>query len=212
MKVTTILALMVLCFVGVGWVEAESSAYPDPWQIPEVASFLGSDGVGEHHPDAPGELAHFGRLVGIWEAEQEVMTQSGTWASGAPALWIWQYVLGGFAIQDLWLHTADQLPDYLGDLGRSYQLTSLRSFDVAAGDWKTAWAANGSGQGPGQDFGTFVATEEEGRVVMLSESSYGTQRVTFASITDDSFEWTSGCSGDVSGWMMGMRVRARRRE
>lgn len=207
----TLLLCLGLALVGAEAVRPESEPYPEPRSLPEVIAFLG-EGFGNRHPDAPAELEQFGRLVGIWHAEQEIATRSGEWVRGTPALWIWRWVLGGFAIQDLWLHTEDQLPAYLGELGRSYQLTSLRAYDASARRWNTAWAANGGGHGPGQDFGTFVAIEEDGRVVMSSDSAVGRQRVTFSGITRDSFEWRSELSNDGETWVTVMRVWARRLE
>lgn len=190
---------------------AEEAAYPDPQVIPEVRAFLSAGGLGVTHSEAPEELAQFGRLVGIWEATQEFRAQDGSWVPGAPALWIWKYTLGGFATQDLWLHTADHLPSYLQSLGRPYLLTALRVFEVSSKTWRVAWAANGAGGSPGADFGTFTATSHDGDMVLEGESSYGKQRITFSDITGDSFLWTSEYSQDGAAWTAVMRVQARRR-
>ena len=48
----------------------------------------------------------------------------------APALWVWKYSLGGFAVQDLWYQPEDGLPVYLADLGHDYALTALRVYDA----------------------------------------------------------------------------------
>jgi hypothetical protein len=184
--------------------------YPDPASLPEVERFLGPGGFGKAHPDAPPEIAQFGRLVGIWRAEQEVRTKDGGWAEGEPAVWTWKYVLDGFAIQDLWLHTEEHLPAYLGPLGRSYQLTTLRIWERGSSSWRVAWAANGAGKTPGMDFGTFVGRGDGDDVVMHGESAFGQQRVTFSKVTANSFVWTSEYSTDGKTWTPVMRVRARR--
>lgn len=183
----------------------------EPTEIPQVRRFLGDQGFGEAHAEAPEQLHQFGRLIGIWDATQQVRTQDGSWVDGAPALWIWKYTLDGFATQDLWLHTEENLPSYLGALGRPYLLTELRIFEVASGRWRIAWAANGGGKSPGADFGTFDAEYRDGDMVMTGESPYGRQRVIFYEITDSSFRWSSEYSQDGETWMELMRVEARRR-
>ena len=108
---------------------ADSAAYSDPRAIPAVRAFLAESGGGTPHPMAPAELAQFGRLVGVWDASLALRKQDGSWVEGAPALWVWKYILDGFATQDLWIHTADHLPVYLRTLGRPYLLTGLRIYD-----------------------------------------------------------------------------------
>lgn len=180
--------------------------------MPEVRSFLGDQRLGKPHPEAPAQLAQFGRLVGIWAAETEMRAQDGTWVRSEPAVWIWKYTLGGFATQDLWIHPEDHLPAYLKSLGRPYLLTSLRVFDPATSQWRIAWVANGAGQAGGQDFGTFTASARGDDMVLTGSSAFGKQRVTFSNVTESSFEWTSEYSRDGASWHAVMRVRARRKK
>lgn len=186
--------------------------FGDPMEIPAIRGFLVDGGFGEPSPEAPAALDAFGRLAGIWLATQEVLKRDGTWVEGEPSLWIWTYALGGYAVRDLWYQARDRLPDYLGDLGRDYLLTSTRIYDPRDERWKIAWTANGAGETPGKDFGTMEATESEGRIVLTSPpGEYGLQRVTFSEITPDSFRWASAYSQDDGGtWTTVMRVRARR--
>lgn len=179
---------------------------------PEIASFLGTDRFGSPHPQAPAEMSAFGRLVGLWSAEVEVRKQDGAWARDGSALWAWQYVLDGFATQDLWLHPVDGLPSYLKALGRPYMLTALRTYEPASGRWRVAWAANGAGKSGGLDFGTLDGVVDGGDVVLTSESEWGHQRITFSEVTERSFLWTSEFSRDGESWSVMMRVRAKRLE
>ena len=180
--------------------------------MPEVRGFLGAERLGKAHPEAPAELAQFGRLVGIWKTETEMRAQDGSWVRTEPAVWVWKYTLGGFATQDLWIQPKDHLPGYLKSLGRTYLLTSLRVFEPSSSRWQIAWAANGAGQGAGQDFGTFTAVAQGGDMVLTGSSSYGKQRITFSEITDSSFMWTSEYSPAEGEWMAVMKVRAQRQE
>ena len=190
---------------------ATQQAYPRPSQVAAVRDFLGAGGFGERHPRAPENLEAFGQLAGIWQAEQEMLGQDGQWHPGAPALWVWRYDLDGYVVRDLWLHTAEQLPDYLAKMNGPYMLTSLRTYDSATEQWQVAWAANGGDASPGADFGTFQAVAQDNQVVMQADSEMGKQRVIFSEISRDHFAWRSEYSADGENWIAIMRVKARRR-
>ncbi len=202
-------AILLMVFFASPAVSAELSV-DRVLALPEVQSFLGDGQLGKPHPQAAGEVAQFGRLVGIWRAQLEMRAQDGSWVPGPEGVWIWKYALGGFATQDLWIHPDDHLPVYLQALGRSYLLTSLRVFDPGAKNWRIAWAANGAGQAGGMDFGTFTASAQEDNMVLEGSSEYGKQRITFSDITEESFEWLSEYSQTGADFMAIMRVRARR--
>lgn len=191
---------------------AEGSA--DPLRIPAIAAFAPGGDFGKRHPKAPAEVDQFGRLAGVWRTEQEVRKRDGGWAQENGGYWVWKYSLDGFALQDLWYQGADSLPSYLGNLGRSYQLTAIRIYEAASKKWKVAWMANGAGTTPGQDFGTFEAALDGDRIVMTSPpapGAYGLQRVVFSEIEAGSFLWTSEYSqDDGKTWNAVMRVKARR--
>lgn len=207
-----LLAIATVVAAGIAPVQAQP-APTDPLEIPTIRAFLGDDGFGKAHPEAPPEIEHFGRLAGAWEVEQEVLTQAGEWRTETPALWVWQYTLDGFAVTDLWYQAADALPQYMSHLGRAYMLSAIRVYDVKAG-WRVAWMANGAGKGPGMDFGTFEAVAEEGRIVMRNsgdDPAVGLQRIVFSDVTDDSFRWTSEYSQDNGAtWTAVMKVHATR--
>jgi hypothetical protein len=185
-----------------------------PRDVAPIARFLGDQGFGELAPDAPEATRAFGQLAGLWEAVQEMRTPAGGWEPSGVAIWAWKYDLGGFAVRDLWVQTADALPAYLAGLGRDYLLTSMRIFDAKEGRWRIAWMANGGGKSPGADFGTFEAVEDDGRIVMSSPpSAFGLQRVVFSEITEQTFLWQSQYSrDDGKTWQTVMRVRAQRLE
>ena len=211
MRTRRSLKILLAAALCAGSIHAADDPYPQGVATPQIASFLGADGFGTLHPDAPEQTLGLGRLVGLWNAAPEMRARDGSWAKQPPALWAWQYALDGFATQDLWFHSAEHLPAYLGALGRPYLLTGLRIFEPGSGKWRVAWAANGAGTAPGMDFGTFEGTIEGDDVVLLSEDEWGHQRITFSEITDSSFLWTSEMSRDGESWSAVMRVRAIRR-
>ncbi len=202
---------LVVGLSGAATPAAAQTPFGDPMEIPVIRDFLPASGLGERHPDAPVELEQFGQLAGIWIGEQEMRRPDGSWMVAGPSLWVWRYALGGFAVRDLWFQAADQLPVYLGDLGRDYLLSGTRIYSPASSRWEIAWTANGLAQTPGQDFGTFHATWEDDRIVMTSPAGGNPQRVIFSDFTPDSFLWTSEFSPDGGEtWMEFMRVRATR--
>ena len=188
--------------------EGAGPAVPAP-----VRSFIG-DGYGVAHPDAPPELAEFGQLVGLWRTEAEMRRQDGVWVRSAPGTWAWKYVLGGFAVSDLFYQGADNLPAYMANLARDYLLTANRIYDVRQEKWQVAWMANGAGEVPGADFGTFTAVWTDGQLVMSSppeDGAYGLQQVVFYDISADSFRWKSEYSTDEGKtWNTVMRIQATR--
>jgi len=181
-------------------------------RIPAISDFLPDGEFGNRNPRAPVDLEHFGQLSGVWSAEQEMRSADGSWRVVGEALWVWRWGLSGFVVRDLWFQAEKKLPAYLGNLGRDYLLTGLRTFDVETDSWNVAWTANGMGQTPGNDFGTMVAEWQGDRMVMTSPPDYfGVQRVTFSDFTDNSFLWVSEFSSDEGqNWQAVMRVRASR--
>ena len=183
---------------------------------PFVKRFVGSGGFGQVHPDAPPETRQFGRLVGVWRTEQEVRKQDGSWVPQPSGLWIWKYILDGFAIQDLWYQRKGEVPAFTGVSGRPYLLTGLRIFDLKSGQWKVGWAANGGGRSPGADWGVLTAKQHDGQLILTGppvESPQGRarQRVVFSDFTASSFRWTSEFSmNDGKSWSAVMRIRATR--
>lgn len=179
-----------------------------------VRAFLAA-GFGSLHEKAPEPTRQFAQLVGLWDVTLEMRRRDGSWAGSWPAVWAWKHALDGFAIQDLFAQPADRLPPYLSGLGRDYVLTAMRLYDVRAGHWSVAWMANGGGATPGQDFGTFEARADDGRIVMTSAgpSAMAEQRIVFSRIEPDSFLWESQFSGDGGDtWQTVMRLEAVRRE
>lgn len=205
---TSVTFLIVTFTVGSAWSGSE-----DPLSIPAIKSFVGP-GFGEKSDEAPAQIDEFGRLVGVWSVDVELRRQDGSWMESAPGIWAWRYAIDGFAVSDLWYQSEDNLPVYMANLGRDYLLTSNRIFDVAKKKWQVAWMANGAGQAMGADFGTFTAVRRNEEIVMTSppdDGPFGSQRVVFHDITEDSFRWRSEYStDDGKSWNTVMRLHATR--
>lgn len=204
----------ILC-VGILLVGFWNASSQDKISNPTIKAFLGTSGFGNSHDQAPQEIDQFGQLAGLWQVKQEMLGQDGEWQPAPPAIWVWRYTLGGFAVQDLWFQAADELPTYLADLGRDYLLSSTRVFDSRQGHWNVAWVANGGGTAPGQDFGTFIGLFDKGEITMSAPAIkvVGLQRVVFSHIEQNSFRWRSDYSrDDGKTWTTVMRMVATRME
>ncbi len=188
------------------------TAYPNPLEIEEIKSFLGRDGFGSRHPKAPEALEAFGQLAGIWDASVKMQALDGTMRDGPPGLWVWRYDLDGFVVRDLFFHSQEHLPSYLFGMDRPYLLTAMRSFNPRAGQWEVAWSANSISSSPADSSGAFTATQEGENIVMLDDSPFGMQRVTFSDISSEQFRWSSEYSQDQGKtWVLVMEVVAHKR-
>jgi len=208
----TCLAALLLALAPAGVPAPGGLIRPD--DPPALAAFLAS-GLGALDARAPAQTGEFGRLVGVWDVEQEIRKRDGSWAGTWPGVWAWKFAIDGYAVQDLFCQSGASLPPYMAGFGRDYLLTAIRVFDARSGRWRVAWMANGAGLTPGADFGTFEATLEEGRLVMTSAaaSPMGDQRIVFSGFSDHAFLWESEFSSDGGAtWQTVMRIRARRRE
>ena len=205
------LMLMSFCWVLVVPAQAQDTL-EEAMADPIVADFVGNS-FGTQHAEAPAPTEQFGQLVGIWLAQQEILTPDG-WKKEPNALWTWKYILGGYATQDLWYQKKDALADYLDISGRDYMLSGIRIFDPKSNEWKIGWASNGGGQTPGQDGGHFTARMEDGELIMsgppfISEQGTSYQRVVFYQIQENNFKWRSDFSVDDGiSWNTIMKVSA----
>ncbi len=137
---------------------------------------------------APGrekEMRTFGQFVGSWKLDvrwfahgEEVARSEGEWHFG--------WVLGGLAVQDVWIVPARRRGEpLLDDDGRGDYGTSLRFFDESIGAWRSTWI------GPARGLvRTFVARQEGADVVLTGSFEEGViTRWSFSEITPSSFTW-----------------------
>lgn len=77
-----------------------------------------------------GSLAQFGRYVGDWHIDDEVLARDGSgWGPGKGARWIFECIGDGLAVQDYWIASG-------GGFG-----TNLRSYNPETESWEIVWAA-----------------------------------------------------------------------
>jgi hypothetical protein len=179
-------------------------------EAPKEGEPAASFDPGTPHPDAPEELALFGRLAGAWDAEMSIIQDDGTFPeTPTSALWTFRYILDGHAVQDHWTSPAPDDP--VGDDPRQFG-TGLRVYNPAEDHWEMAWISTSQ---------PFVTTFEahphgDGGIVMMGEHPTGhPSRTTFYEVKDDSFSWKlelQGLGEDPDAWIEVARIRAVRRE
>lgn len=189
------------------------AASPAPAQAPPAEPPAGAPAAafdpGRPNPQAPAEIALFGRLAGTWDVEMKIRQDDGSWPeAGFPAEWRFRYILDGWAIQDDWFAPPPHLPveEEPRQLG-----TGLRIYDDAAGHWDVAWISNTQRQ-----VSTFEARPEgEDGIVMTGLYASGKpSRTTFFDVTGDSFDWKleiQGLGEDPEAWVEVARIHAERR-
>lgn len=93
---------------------------------------------GAPHPDAPGELAQFGFLIGDYKIHLHAW-RGNEWSPPQPnvtARWNGRYGLGGMVIVDEWFH-----PD-LAQSEDGIRGINVRMYDPDEQIWKLMWIAN----------------------------------------------------------------------
>jgi hypothetical protein len=130
---------------------------------------------------APPQTAQFGQLVGQWKIADFYLDKKGQWQPSNGADWHFYWILGGSAIQDDWVSPSMDKPE--PKAGRQFG-TNIRIFNPKLDRWEMAWAANN-----GAKVDTFVATAQEGALVMTGVFNGSDSRITFYDITNKQFFW-----------------------
>jgi hypothetical protein len=134
----------------------------------------------EPHPEAPAELAQYGRLAGRWRCQLSRPEPDGSWKKVSASTWTFFFALGGRAIQDVWV------PDGGGPVG-----SNLRLYNPASGAWTMVWASAGQ-----TFFDEFTARADGDDIVMHGErrarEAFGAHRarIRFFDVTGDRFRWS----------------------
>jgi len=168
---------------------------------------------GKLHPDAPPETRQFGQLAGVWEC-MSVVNVNGQWVAGWPSTWVWRYILGGFAVQDIWFQAEENLPPPRANLGYDLAGTNVRIFLPARNKWEIAWFANGKNASGQPNNTQYIEAEyQDEQIIMHPKNQSGDQirRIVFHNITEDSFDWKSQISeDDGETWQTQVKIEAKR--
>lgn len=155
---------------------------------------------------APGyeaQLALFGQFIGSWELDRTEYTSDGRVASVHRGEWHFGWVLGGRAIQDVWICPARGMPEPAGDWPGEWG-TVIRFYDPALEAWRVTWHGPRTGV-----VETFIGRAVGDEIVQVAR---GTQlRWIFSELNPESFRWRSEVSEDEgSTWRITVEMAVRR--
>src|SRR2546430_2284339 len=161
---------------------------------------LAADGPADDHRE---ELRLFGRFVGSWELDRTAYSPAGRVLTVHRGEWHFGWVLGGRAIQDVWICPARGLPapdgDWPGEWG-----TVLRFYDPRIDGWRVTWHGPRTGV-----VLTFTARAVGTDIVQAATGE--PVRWIFSDIEPDRFRWRSEISDDGGvSWRTEIEMRVRR--
>lgn len=143
-------------------------------------------------PHLAGSLDLFGRFVGSWDLVVRDLGPDGAPVAEEPGEWHFGWVLGGRAVQDVWIVPSG--PGVADDRRGTVEYgTGVRVYDPASATWTVSWSGAVK-----QRFHRFTAAAEGDDVVLRGvEGEPGPRlRWTFHDIEPDRFGWRNERSDD----------------
>jgi hypothetical protein len=163
------------------------------------------------HADGPtadlaDELMLFGRFVGSWD-----VAWTGVDETGQPARLTGElhfgWVLGGRAVQDVWIVPGRGQPGE-GQPPMAFHGLTIRFYDRSLGAWRSTWIEPVNGR-----VRRFVGRSVGEEIVLLSDEDDPQLRWRFTEITADAFRWRSEISNDDGRtWTFNEDMRLTRRD
>jgi hypothetical protein len=157
--------------------------------------------AGEH----AGKLMLFGQFVGSWDLEW-----AGTGANGEPATATGElhfgWVLGGRAVQDIWIVPGRGQPGE-GQPPSAFHGSTIRFYDPSIDAWRSTWVEPVNCR-----VRRFVGRPAGGDILLVSDEEDPQLRWRFTDIGPDSFTWQGQASHDSGRtWVFEEEMRATRR-
>jgi hypothetical protein len=156
--------------------------------------------AGEH----AGKLMLFGRFVGSWH-----LNWTGRDTGGQPAAMTGElhfgWVLGGRAVQDIWIVPGRGQPGK-GQPPLAFHGSTIRFYDPAIDAWRSTWIEPVNGR-----VRRFIGRPSDEGIVLLSDEEDPHLRWRFTDITADSFTWRAETSYDGgTSWQFDEQMLATR--
>ena len=158
---------------------------------------LRADGPAGPYAD---KLMLFGRFVGSWELEWR-----GSGSARARGELHFGWVLGGRAVQDVWIVPGRGQPGE-GRPPSAFHGSTIRFFDPTIDAWRSTWIEPINAR-----VRRFIGRSVGPDIVLLSDEEDPQLRWSFTEITPDSFTWRGETSLDGGGsWTFDEEMVARR--
>jgi len=134
---------------------------------------------GQLNPEAPEQLADYGKMIGICDCKSERRTQDGGWAAPVDMTWEFRYIMNGMAVQDLTLK-ADGVHS-----------GSIRQYNTDSASWyvhyySTAAATPQLASWSGGKQGDDIILYKEQKAPNGMDGFY---KINFTNITNKGFNW-----------------------
>jgi hypothetical protein len=160
--------------------------------------------TGPAGPDAE-QLALFGQFIGSWD-----VAWSGSDADGQPVTARGElhvgWVLGGRAVQDVWIVPGPGRPG-AGEPPLAFHGSTIRFYDGSIGAWRSTWIEPVNGR-----VRRFIGRPVDGEIVLVSHEDDPQLRWRFTEITGESFVWRGESSVDGgASWALDEEMTITRR-
>jgi hypothetical protein len=150
-------------------------------------------------------LATFARFIGSWDLEWRLIRDDVETAEAKGELHF-GWVLGGRAIQDVWIVPGPDEPG-AGQPPYAFHGTTIRFHDPQLGAWRSTWVEPVNNR-----VRKFIGRERDGEIHLVSLDESPFLRWRFTEITPDSFTWLGEYSvNEARDWVLEERMRATRR-
>lgn len=159
----------------------------------------------EARPELAAQLDLFGRFVGCWELERMIYHPDGSAGPVMHGELRVGWVLGGRAVQDVWIVPGRDHPDE--GTAPGVHGTTIRFYDPDLGAWRSTWI-----DPPNNRVRLFIGRAVDDGIELISDEGIEpTLRWRFRDIKPDSFTWTSERSTkDKPAWTNDLRTWATR--
>ena len=159
-------------------------------------------GPGEDHGDGSG---FFGQFIGEWDIAWEGVADDGRPATGHGVL-TFGWVLGGRAVQDVWVVELDPDADGTPRSG-GFHGTTVRFYDPAMAAFRSTWIEPYHAR-----VRRFIGRLDGSGIVLLSDEDDPQLRWRFTDVAPDSFLWIGELSRDGGvSWQHDETMRPTRR-
>jgi hypothetical protein len=140
-------------------------------------------------PALADQLQLFGQFVGSWHLDWSGTDDGGGAAHMQGELHV-GWVLGGRAIQDVWIVPGRGRPGE-GRAPLAFHGSTIRFYDVSIGAWRSTWIEPVNGR-----VRRFIAEPVDDGILLQSNEENPQLRWRFSDITPHSFRWTAERSDD----------------